>query len=221
MTSHDVADDAQSTNETESNLGRRRIVQLSGSAVAVGLAGCSDMLGSGSDETPEGTTGGDGNGTEEPTGTETTTENGTATESDDEGTPTETEGDLHEHGTLYLEVDGDRHEFTDPKYRQASQNPGGGAGDNFHFHDDGNPYYWHMHDVRLTLQEAFESLPDVAYERRDGSHALEFEGETYVDGEGGTEVEIRERDVDIDPTEYQLEDGDIIWIEVFTDGDGS
>lgn len=229
MTSHDTTDDAEPTTETESNHGRRRFVQLSGSAVAVGLAGCSDMLGSGNDETPEGTTGGDGNGTDEPTatatstenGTDTDTENGTDTESDDEGTPTETEGDIHEHGTLYLEIDGDRHEFTDPKYSQASATTGGAAGDNFHFHDDGNPYYWHMHDVRLTLQEALESLPDIAYERRDGSHALEFEGETYVDGEGDTEVQIRERDVDIDPTEYQLQDGDIIWIEVFTDGNGS
>ena len=225
MTSHDTTDDAEPTTGTESSHGRRRFVRLSGSAIAVGLAGCSD-LGSGSDDddgTPEGTTDGDATETDQPTETveptetesPTDTDEGTATETDES---TETDGDIHEHGTLYLEIDGDRHEFTDPKYRQSGSDPGGAADSVFHFHDDGNPYYWHMHDVRLTLTEALESLPDIAIETEDGSPVFDFEGETYVHGEDGVEIEVRQRDVAIDPEEYELQDGDIIWIEVFTDG---
>lgn len=221
MTSHDTTDDAESTTETASSHGRRRFVQLSGSAIAVGLAGCSDLgLGSGdeTDGTPEGTTDGDATETDQPTETESPTETDNGTDTEDGETPTETDGDIHEHGTLYLEIDGERYEFTDPKYRQASADPGGGADTVFHFHDDGNPYYWHMHDVRLTLTEALESLPDIAIETEDGSPVFDFEGETYVHGEDGVEIEVRERDVAIDPEEYELQDGDIIWIEVFTDG---
>lgn len=225
MTSHDMTDDAEPTRGTESSHGRRRFVQLSGSAIAVGLAGCSDLgLGSDEDGTPQDTTDGDATETDQQTETDeqtetespTDTDEGTATE--DEETPTETDGDIHEHGTLYVEIDGDRHEFTDPKYRQAGTDPGAAADSVFHFHDDGNPYYWHMHDVRLTLTEALESLPDIAIGTEDGSMVFDFEGETYVHGEDGVEIEVRQRDVAIDPEEYELQAGDIIWIEVFTDG---
>ena len=221
MTPYDTTDDAEPTTGTESSHGRRRFVQFSGSAIAVGLAGCSNLgLGSGDqdDGTPHETTEGDATETDQPTETESPTETDDGTATEDGETPTETDGDIHEHGTLYLEIDGDRQEFTDPKYRQASQDPGGAAGDVFHFHDDGNPYYWHMEEVRLTLTEALESLPDIAIDIEDGAPVFEFEGETYVHGEDGVEIEVRQRDVAIDPEEYELQDGDIIWIEVFTDG---
>lgn len=214
MTSNEMPAGSERTSGAESRHGRRHFIQLSGVAVAVGLVGCSDLeLGSGDEEdgTPEDATGDAENGAE----TATAADDPTGT---DEPTETEAEGDIHEHGTLYIEIDGERHEFTDPKYRQAGQHPDGAASDVFHFHDDGKPYYWHMERVRLTLTDALESLPDIAIETEDGGPVFEFEGETYVHGEDGVEIEVRQRDVAVDPEEYELRDGDIIWIEVVTDG---
>lgn len=75
-----------------------------------------------------------------------------------------------------------------------------------------------MHQVRLTFDEALDELPDISYRSSDGSHVIDFEGESYDDGEDGTAVEIRERDVEIDPEQYELQDGDILWIEIYTNG---
>lgn len=215
------SDDAPVTG-TDSTHGRRRFVQLSGGAIAVGLAGCSS-LGIGADpedeETPDddapgSTPANQGNETEEPTATETE-----ATDSE-EGTATETGEDLHEHGYLYLEIDGERQPFTDPKYYQPGEHPDAEATDRFHFHDDGNDYLWHMHGQRLTLAGALGELPDVDYESSDGAHVVHFEGGTYEDGREGTSVAIGQGDTAIDPAEYELRDGDEIRIEIAT-GDGS
>lgn len=216
-------DDAPATG-SDSTHGRRRFVQLSGGAIAVGLAGCSS-LGIGDepedgetpdDDAPGSTPANRGNETEESTATETAADDSDA---DDSGETTETEEDVHEHGYLYLEIDGERQPFTDPKYYQPGEHEDAAASDRFHFHDDGHDHLWHMHGQRLTLAAALEELPDVEYASDGGTHVVHFEGDTYEDGEG-TSVEIRRGDEEIDPTGYELQDGDEIWIEVTT-GDGS
>lgn len=223
MTPNDTSAKTGGSSDSGSCHGRRRFVQLSGAAVAAGLAGCSSLgIGTGDEEdgTPEEASGDAVDGTETATETEsaTGTDEPTETEPEETATETESEGEIHEHGNLYLEIDGDRQSFDEEKYYDGDQYEDGEADHVFHFHPDGNDHYWHMHDERLTLQEALESLPDVAYESRGGTHVVEYEGETYEDGEDDTEIEIRQRDVDIDPTEYELQDGDIIWIEIETGG---
>ena len=219
MTHNETSVGSERTPGSESRHGRRRFVQLSGGAVAVGLAGCSNLgLGTGDEGegTPEDHSGDAVNGTE--TESDTTTDVPTETEPGEAATETDSGGDIHEHGNLYLEIDGDRQSFDEEKYYQAGQYEDGEADHAFHFHPDGNDHYWHMHGERLTLQEALASLPGVTYESRDGAHVVEYEGETYEDGDGGTEIEIRQRDVAVDPTEYELQDGDIIWIQIETGG---
>lgn len=234
-----VTGDAR-TSEAGPAAGRRRFLRLSGSAVAVGLAGCSDL---GPDDEPEdgaavdegavGSTPADRatengtedarqptseNGTEETDGPATETETGTGTEESD-ATQTEAAGDVHAHGSLSLEIDGEPHPFTDPKYYPPGEHPDAAATDRFHFHDDGHDDRWHMHGDRLTLATALGDLPDIDYESRDGVHVLHFEGETYQDGRGGTTVEIRQGETTVDTAEFELYDGDEIQVEVTT-GEG-
>lgn len=228
MTSNETSAADERSTGSGSRYGRRRFVQLSGAAVAVGLAGCSDLgIGTGDEEdgTPEDGSGDAVNGTESATETNESTATDEPTDTEAEGaeaeeTETESEGDVHEHGNLYLEIDGERQSFDDEKYYQASEYEDGQAEGVFHFHPDGNEYYWHMHDERLTLQEALASLPDIAYESSGGSHVVEYEGETYEDGADATEIEISQRDTAIDPTQYELQDGDIVWIEIDTGSAG-
>jgi hypothetical protein len=212
-------DDSPATG-TDSTHGCRRFVQLSSAAVAVGLAGCSSLgIGDDAEDTeppddaPGSTPVNQGNETGEPTATESGA-NGT-----EDGTATETETDVHEHGTLYLEIEGERQPFTDPKYYQPGEHEDAAASDRFHFHDDGNDYGWHMHGQRLTLAAALGELPDIEYESADGAHVVHYEGETYEDGAGAS-VAIRRGEEAIDPRAYELQDGDEIWIEITT-GDGS
>ena len=225
MTTNDTPGDDAPATAPDSTHGRRRFVQLSGGALAVGLAGCSSLgFGTGAEsddgETPEGDAPGStpanrGNETEESMDTETAaddSEEATETDADDEE-------DLHTHGYLYLEIDGERQPFTDPKYFQPGEHEDAESTDRFHFHDDGHDYLWHMHGERLTLAAALGELPDLEYESADGAHVLHFEGDTYEDGAGAS-VEIRRGEESIDPTGYELQEGDEIRIEIAT-GDGS
>lgn len=225
MTTNETpGDDAPSTG-TDSTRGRRRFVRLSGAAFAAGLAGCSSLgIGGDSEEPPDDAPGSTPANQDTETGTSTATEtetNGSATndsvDNDSAGTETATPEELHAHGYLYLEIDGERQSFTDPKYYQPGEHPDAEATDRFHFHDDGHDYLWHMHGQRLTLAAALGELPDVAYESSDGAHVVRFEGDTYEDGAGAT-IEIRRGEEAIDPTQYELRDGDEIWIEITTNG---
>lgn len=217
------------TDRGDEPVGRRRVLAATAGVVAVGLAGCSG----GEEDDPTATDAeddGDDGGSAADDGTEPQATDADDNEGDDEGGETpddDGEGEdvdeeggegLHEHGTLYVEVDGDRVDFSEPKYYEEGAHPDGRAGSRFHFHDDGHQYMWHMHDDRLTLQEALEILPDVSYEH-DGSHVFELEGETYVDGEDGTSVSFSERGTEIDPREYQLQDQDVVYVTAET-GDG-
>lgn len=238
--SHDeTATDDERTSDVSRTAGRRRFVQLSGAAIAVGLAGCSDL---GLDDEPDdgavgstpvnqatenGTEDARQPGAENGTGetnqssSENGTESGSGNETEEQtATGTEAAEDVHAHGFLYLEVDGERHPFTDPKYFQPGEHPDAEATDRFHFHDDGYDYRWHMHGERLTLEDALYELPDLEYESRDGAHAIHFEGDTYVDGRDGTTVEIRQGETTVDSAEFELYDGDEIWVEISTGGDG-
>lgn len=236
MTHDETAIDDERTSDASPAAGRRRFVQLSGAAIAGGLAGCSDL---GLDDEPDdGAIGstpvnqatengtedakqpGTENGTEETN--QSTSQDGADNGTDDQtatGTEAEEEA-VHAHGFLYLEIDGERHPFTDPKYFQPGEHPDAEATDRFHFHDDGYDYRWHVHGERLTLADALGELPDIDYESMDGAHAIHFEGDTYVDGRDGTTVEIRQGQTTVDSAEFELYDGDEIWIEITT-GEGS
>lgn len=73
-----------------------------------------------------------------------------------------------------------------------------------------------MHEVRLTLAEALEELPDLGYASDGGTDLVTVEGETYADGEDA-DVSIETlADGEIDPESHELRDGDVFEIDVET-----
>lgn len=221
-----------STRRGDESLGRRRVLAASAGFAVVGLAGCSfDVAdddptdretgdegdggtGSEPDEAETGPVGSDqdGDGTEAPNG-----DDGSDGDGDDESDDGEV-GDIHAHGRLYVAVDGERVDFSQPKYVEESDHPDGRAPHRFHFHaGDGEQYTWHMHDERPTLAEAMDALPDIAYEN-DGGHVVEVDGESYVDGEGGTTITYSQLDTEIDPQEHELQDQDVIYVTIESGG---
>ncbi|WP_336360076.1 hypothetical protein [Haladaptatus sp. ZSTT2] len=200
---------------------RRRFVQLAGSALAVGLAGCSSQGGeSEGDETTTTeeateTTSAATTTSQETTDAETTTEATTEDEHendsdnpDEHETPAEGEEEIHQHGTLYLEIDGERVDFSREKFF--------GGPLEFHFHEDGKQYEWHNEKSYITLAEALNYIPDISYENSGSDHMLTVEGTTY-DTTEGADITFAERDTEIDPTTYELEELDIYWVKVETD----
>lgn len=115
-------------------------------------------------------------------------------------------------GTLVFDINNHRVDFSREKYLDV--------GEAFHFHDDGNPSMWYAEGA-VTLQEALNSLPDISYEQSGGNHVLTYQDENHPDHsrqfDGGAaehEVIIRQRTTPVDPTSYELQAGDIIWMYV-------
>lgn len=119
-------------------------------------------------------------------------------------------------GTLLFDVNNLRVDFSREKYLQ-------GGSDAFHFHDDGHPYLWYK-EGSITLQEALNSLSGIDYGRTGGHHVVEYHDDNHVSHsrkfDGGSsrhEIIVRQRTTDIDPTSYDLQAGDIVWIYVHSE----
>lgn len=108
-------------------------------------------------------------------------------------------GSAHEHGVMYMEVNGEPVNFAQDKYLLQDE----------HFHFDrpedrirsSDRFVWHVHSQGVTLQYALESLGMSVSD--DGSE-LAFEGETYRDDDPDTAVRIRVDNRAVEPAEYEL-----------------
>lgn len=102
------------------------------------------------------------------------------------------EEDVHEHGTLVVEIDGERIDFDQSKYHNAR---------GFHFHEfDGE--VWHMHPSepgRLTLAEAMARLGIELEE-----NAIAIDGTRYDGDDSDTTVEITVNGEEVNPATYEL-----------------
>lgn len=118
-------------------------------------------------------------------------------------------------GTLVFDVNNLRVDFSQSNYLEANT-----ENDPFHFHDDDHPGLWYAHEP-VTLADAVNSLPGISYSQSGDSHAVTYEDDEHPDhsqsydgNDSETEILIRQRTTDIDPTSYELQADDIIWIYV-------
>lgn len=129
------------------------------------------------------------------------------------GDEDEDEG-LHEHGYLFVEIDGEGIDFSAPNYLYEEMDD---PIEEFHFHEYDEAPRWHMHEVRLTLAQALDRIPGFEYASEDGTRTLSVDGESYTDGTDAS-IETTERaEGEIEPESYRLRDGDVIEIVVETD----
>lgn len=118
-------------------------------------------------------------------------------------------------GTLVFDINNVRVDFSQSKYLASNTDS-----DRFHFHDDDQPGLWYAHES-VTLAEALNTLPGISYSVTGDSHVIAYEDEKHPDhsneydgSASETEILIRQRTTDIDPRNYELQAGDIIWIYV-------
>lgn len=118
-------------------------------------------------------------------------------------------------GKLVVDVNNHRLDFGAEPYRLAGS-------DRFEFRDDGNPYTWYNAGDPVTLAHALGTLPDVVYDQdSDGGHVITYEGDgqlggTYHEAADATQIIVRQRTAPVDPTTYELRNGDIVWVYVHT-----
>lgn len=102
-------------------------------------------------------------------------------------------GSVHEHGVLVMVVNGERVDFSNPRYQYPNR-----GSDAFHF-EGGNGRVYHVHARGVTLGYAMDTLGiDVT------ESTVTFEGTTYRDDDPGTSVAITVNGQPVDPTAVVL-----------------
>lgn len=123
----------------------------------------------------------------------------------------EEEGRIEEEGEMEIVVNGEPIDLTQERLQAEKAENASLA---FHFHEgDG---LWYMEGERVTFGEGIDLLPYFAYEQRNGGHVLTYDGTTYDESEEGTEIMFSVDGESVDPTEYELQGGESLRVEVET-----
>ncbi|RQG93220.1 hypothetical protein EA462_03230 [Natrarchaeobius halalkaliphilus] len=128
---------------------------------------------------------------------------------DDSAEPPE----LHGFGTIEIVVDDSAIDLSEDRFQAEHADD---YSMDFHLHEDTD--FWYMEgDEPVTFAAGIDVLPHFAY-RRDGDvHVVSYEETTYRGDESGTELTFAVDDTDVEPTDYVLEDGDDLSLEITTD----
>jgi len=130
-----------------------------------------------------------------------------------EQTPGQVSESAHEHGTIEMTIDGERVDFGAAEYQRPREF---GA---FHF-EGGDGRVWHKHAEGVTLEYAMATLGIEVTE-----DSVTIDGETYREGDAGTNVSVTVDGDPVDPATYELQgtsvadaaEGDSIRIVVTTE----
>ena len=86
----------------------------------------------------------------------------------------------------------------------------------FHLHE-GDEHWYMEGEEPVTFAEGIDLLPHFAYERRDGAHVVTIDYTEYDGSEQGTELTFLVDGDPVDPTEYEVSDGDELRLEITTE----
>lgn len=126
-----------------------------------------------------------------------------------QATPGGENGD-HWHGKLLVEVNGDRMNFAQSRYYDADPY--------IHFHEGEGRNVWHNEQRVVTFEYIINSVPGINYEAAGDGSVLTIDGTTYESSDLDTIIKYQQRDTEVDPSEHEVQDGDILWVLVNTNG---
>lgn len=121
-------------------------------------------------------------------------------------------GGVDASGPIGVYVDGERFDLTRDRFQSEHVDDEALA---FHLHE-GDERWYSEGDEHVTVGEGLDLLPDVAYDRADGYHRLELVDDVYDERDAGTEIAVRVDGELVDPTAYEVGDGESILVLVTT-----
>ena len=130
------------------------------------------------------------------------------------GCTTDDDEEFQERGTLEIVIDGTPVDLTADRFQAEHAEE---YAMEFHLHD--HDEYWYMEgDGRVTVAEAIDYLPHFEHEVEDGFHVIGLDDDVYREADSGTEIQFHVNDDEIDPTTYELHEGDHLHVEISTEG---
>lgn len=121
-------------------------------------------------------------------------------------------GGVDASGPIEILVDGERYDLTRDRFQSEHVEDEALA---FHLHD-GDGQWYSEGEERVTVGRGVDLLPEISYDRTDGYHRLQLPEATYDEREAGTELAFRVDDALVDPTAWDVVDGESLRVEVAT-----
>ncbi len=119
---------------------------------------------------------------------------------------------LDARGTMEITIEGSSVDLTRDRFQAEHAEDSALA---FHLHDSDE--YWYMEAREpVSFAAAIDHIPHFEYANEGGEHVLTYES-TYDARDPDTEITFRVDGERVEPTEYVLEDGDHLEVDVTTD----
>lgn len=120
---------------------------------------------------------------------------------------------LSARGEIDVVVDGESVDLSAERFQSEHAADDAAA---FHLHEGHEG--WFMEGTEpVTVAEGIDLLPNFAFETADGAAIVTVDGRSYDDHEPETTVAVRVNGESVDPTRYELADGDAIELVIVTE----
>ena len=125
-----------------------------------------------------------------------------------------TDGEVEfDRGELAVVVDGEPVDLSADRFQAENVENDSVA---FHLHE--RDEYWYMEgEEPVTFAEGIDLLPRFAYANREGAHVVTVDGTEYDGRDSSTAITFLVDGEVVDPTTYEVQDGDSLRLEVETD----
>ncbi|SIR93303.1 hypothetical protein [Natronorubrum thiooxidans] len=124
-----------------------------------------------------------------------------------------TDGEVEfERGELEVIVDGEAIDLSADRFQSENA-----ANDSLEFHLHEQDDYWYMEGAEpVTFAEGLDLLPHFACTQQGDDHVVTIDGTDYDGREPETELTFLVSGETVDPTEYVVQDGDELRLEITT-----
>jgi hypothetical protein len=119
---------------------------------------------------------------------------------------------IDERGEIEIVINGTPVDLSEDRYQAEHADD---YSIDFHLHEGTADWFMEGED-RVTFAEAIDLLPYFSFETVDDDHVVEHDGDVYDEANEGTEMAFVVNGDDVEPTEYTLEDGDSMVLEITT-----
>ncbi|MFU8866384.1 hypothetical protein [Natronococcus sp.] len=120
--------------------------------------------------------------------------------------------EVDDRGEIEIVIDGEPVNLSEDRYQaEHAEN----HSMDFHLHEGSDQWYMEGEE-RVTFAEGIDLLPYFSFETVGDDYVLEHDGDTYDEADASTEMTFLVDGESVDPTEYTLEDGDEMVLEVST-----
>lgn len=115
-------------------------------------------------------------------------------------------------GDITVRIDGERLDLSADRFQSEHADSDSIA---FHLHSGDDNWYMEGEE-RVTVGEGLDLLPAFEYAREDGFHVLTIDDTTYDQRDGGADFAFFVDGSLVDPTAWELADGEAIRLDVTT-----